>query len=112
MNGEFLFLAQAQQGQASGGTAQLFSLVPFVIVIGAMFYIMYRTQKKEAKRREEMIGSVKTGDKVLTVGGIYGIVSNVKDDCFVVKIADNVKIEVAKSAVNSVVNEKAKEEKK
>ena len=94
--------AAASAQQQPGFGAQLFALGGPILIIVVMFYFMFRSQKKEQKRREEMIGSIKSGDKILTVGGIYGIVSNVKDDCLVVKIADSVKVEVAKSAVSAV----------
>jgi preprotein translocase subunit YajC len=47
--------------------------------------------------------SIKTGDKVITAGGIHGVVTNMKDNSFIVKIADNVKIEVSKSGVTTVL---------
>ena len=104
--------AAAPAAQQPSGAAQLFSFVPLILIFVVMFYLMYRSNKKEQKRREEMISSVRTGDKVLTVGGLMGMVANIKDDCFVLKIADNVKVEVAKSAISSVSAPKdAKEEK-
>ena len=112
MDSILILLAEgAAQAQPSAGS-QLLALGGPILIIVVMFYFMYRSNKKEQKRREEMITGIKTGDKVLSVGGIYGIVTNVKDDCFVVKIADNVKVEMAKSAVNSVDAKDAKEEKK
>ena len=65
---------------------------------------MWRGQAKERKKREAMLTSIKSGDKVITIGGIHGTVAEVKNDGFVIKIADNVKIEVTKNAVGSVVN--------
>jgi preprotein translocase subunit YajC len=109
--GLFALADAAAQAQPSAGS-QLLALGGPILIIVVMFYFMYRSNKKEQKRREDMITSVKTGDKVLSVGGIYGIVANVKDDCFVVKVADNVKIEMAKSAVSAVVDKDAKEERK
>jgi len=103
--------AEAQQKPSAG--LQLIGTVGPILIIVVMFYFMYRSNKKEQKRREEMIGGIKTGDKVLSTGGLYGVVTNVKDDCFVVKIADNVKVEIAKFAVSAVTEkDKAKEEKK
>ena len=58
-----------------------------------------------------MIKSIKSGDKVITAGGIHGVVANVKENTFIVKIADNVKIEVNKSGVVSVMEKDAKESK-
>ena len=93
------------------------SMLPFIIVIGAMFFLMWRGQSKERKRREEMLNSIMAGTKVLTLGGIYGTVDSVNGDIFKIKIADNVKIEVNRNGIASVIKdekatESAAEEKK
>ena len=95
------FLAQAATTPQGG----LFSspLIPF-ICMGAIFYfLLIRPQQNKAKELQALISSIKTGDKVVTNGGIHGIVANVKDGATLsLKIADNVKIEVDKSAIASV----------
>ncbi len=78
------------------------SMIPMIIVMAALIYFMWRNQKKEQKRRQEMIEGVKVGDKVVTIGGIYGEIVTVKGQSFIVKIADNTRIELMKSAVSSV----------
>lgn len=89
-------------------------MLPFIIVIVVMFYLMARSQKKEQKRRQDMIDALKKGDTVLTIGGIYGEVAEIKDEYLIVKIADNVKVTIAKTAVSTVKNpgEETKVEKK
>jgi preprotein translocase subunit YajC len=64
---------------------------------------------KRQKETEKLIQSVKTGDRVLAAGGIYGTVANLKDNMVILKVADNVKLEVLRSSITSV--EKASEEK-
>ena len=78
------------------------SMMPMIIVMAVLIYFMWRGQKKEQKRRQEMIDGVKVGDKVVTIGGIYGEVVTVKEQSFIVKIAENTKVELLKSAVSSV----------
>jgi len=70
---------------------------------------LLRPQMKKQKETEKLIQSVKTGDRVLAAGGIYGTVANLKDTIVILKVADNVKIEVLRSSITSV--EKASEEK-
>ena len=95
--------AAAQQGGFG-------SMIPFIIVIAAMFFLMWRGQAKEKKRREEMMNSIMVGTKVLTLGGIYGTVDSVNGDIFKIKIADNVKIEINRNGIASVIkDEKAAE---
>jgi len=73
-------------------------------VMGAMFYfLLIRPQSKQRKALENLLKNLKTGDEILTSGGIIGIVTNVKDKEVVLKIADNVKIRIARSAVTAVV---------
>lgn len=79
-------------------------MVPMILIIVVMFYLMYRGQKKEQKRRQEMISALKKDDRIVTVGGIYAQVVEVRDDHFKVRIANNTEIEIAKSAVGSVLN--------
>jgi preprotein translocase subunit YajC len=79
-------------------------MIPF-IVIGYLLFI--RPQSLAAKKQKETIGGAKTGDKVIMTNGIHGVIANVKDSTFVVKIADNVKIEVEKTAVDKVTRASA-----
>ena len=84
--------------------AQMIQMIAMFAILGVMFYfLMIRPQSKQRKEQANLLNSLKTGDKVLMSSGIYGIIANVKDKSFVVKIADNVKIEVLKSAVTTVV---------
>ena len=77
-------------------------LLPYVALFGVAYFLFIRPQSVAAKKQKETIGGAKTGDKVVMTNGIHGIISNVKDTTFVVKIADNVKIEVEKSVVDKV----------
>ena len=99
----------AAAGQPQSFLGSLGGMLPMIVVFAVIIYLMWRGQKKEQKRRAEMIDSIKAGDQVLMVGGIFGEIVSVKDDQFVVKIADNVKINVVKTAVSTVVG---KEEQK
>jgi preprotein translocase subunit YajC len=74
-----------------------------------MYFVLLRPQMRKQKETEKLIQSVKTGDRVLAAGGIYGTVANLKEQIVILKIADNVKIEVSRSSITSV--EKAVEEK-
>jgi len=84
-------------------TPSIFSLfLPFIIIFFIFYFLVIRPQTKERKKHEEMINSLGKNDEVVTVGGIHGIVSNVKDKTIILKIDDNVKIEVDKSAISYV----------
>ena len=98
----FVTLAQTQPD----GPQSLFSnmFVP-IVCIGVIFYfLIIRPQSQRQKEQASLLSALKTGDKVVTSGGIHGIISNVKEgSTLILKVADNVKIEIDKSAVASVV---------
>lgn len=81
------------------------TLLPFAFMFAAMWFLIIAPQRKKEKKRQQMIRELTSGASVLTSGGIYGTITNVKDDRFVLKIADNTKIEVAKSAVSTVISD-------
>jgi len=70
-----------------------------------MYFMLFRPQKKRQQEQQRLISALKTGDKVVTNAGIHGLIANVKDTTVMLKVADNVKIEVEKSAVTNVVKE-------
>ena len=80
--------------------------LPFV-VIGVLFYLLLlRPQQRQRKDQQRMLANIKTGDKVVTVGGIYGLVTNVKNGILVVKIAEGVKVEISRDAIRAVITGK------
>ncbi len=83
------------------------SIVTFLPLVAIGYFLFIRPQAQAAKKAKETIGSAKTGDKVIMTNGIHGVIANIKDSTFVVKIADNVKIEVEKSAIDKVTRESA-----
>jgi preprotein translocase subunit YajC len=91
--------------QAGGNNAAaLFVQVLPILAIGLVFYfLVIAPANKQRRKTQEMISSLKKGDRVLTSGGIYGTVQGVEPDVVYLKIADNVKIKVARSAVTGVV---------
>lgn len=77
--------------------------LPFVI-IGVLFYaLLLRPQQRQRREHQNMLTRIKTGDKVITVGGIYGLVTNVKNGVLVVKIAEGVKVEVTRDAIRTII---------
>ena len=91
--------------QASGNSAAaLFVQILPLLAIGLVFYFLVIAPANKQKRKtEEMLSALKKGDRVLTTGGIYGTVQGVEADVVYVKIADNVKIKLARNAVSGVV---------
>lgn len=94
-------LALLQSGDAT--TALIANLLP-ILAIGLVFYfIVIAPANKQRRKTQEMLSSLKKGDRVLTTGGIYGTVQGVEGDVVQLKIAENVKVKVARSAISGVV---------
>lgn len=96
----------AQQGDAPGRTGfSAGSFIPMMLVMFAVIYFfMIRPEHKKQKNKRDMMSKLKKGDKVLTVGGIFGTVGNVKDDSVMLKIGENTTVKVSKSAISNLVN--------
>src|SRR5437588_13108216 len=102
----FQLLAQAQPvapSAAPGGG--IISFVPFIFIFIIMYFMLFRPQKKRQQEQQRLVAALKTGDKVVTNAGIHGLIVNVKDTTVMLKVADNVKIEMEKSAVSNVLKE-------
>jgi len=88
--------AFAAEAAPSGGFTQL---VPLIIIMVIFYFLLIRPQQKRAKEHRNMVESLKKGDKIVTNGGIYGTVTDVKDDYLKVDIADGVRIKVQRHAI-------------
>ena len=86
-----------------GGIGSFF--VPLIFIFIIMYFVMIRPQKKRQEQQQKLMGNLKTGDRVVTNAGIHGLISNVKETTVLVKVADNVKIEIDKSAITNVLKE-------
>ena len=90
---------------SSGGQEMPWYLHPFtmmIVILGIMYVFMIMPQKREQKKHQERLGKLKVGDRVVTSGGVHGIVANVSGDPIKLKIADNVKIDISRSAIVSI----------
>jgi len=92
-------LAQ-QAAPAGGGFGQIIFLV---LMFAAMYFLMIAPQRKKQKEHAKMLDALATGDEVVTAGGIYGEITNKKDDRYVIRIAEGTKIEVGKAFIHALV---------
>ena len=97
--------APAPGGGTPAGSGGFFQgpLPIFILLFAAMYFLMIAPQRKKQKQHQQMLAALESGDEVLTAGGIFGRITNKKDDRFVVQIADGTKIEIAKGFVQAVV---------
>lgn len=102
MSFETLAFAQGTTGGAQGQGGFLVLLPMYAIIFMVFYFFLIRPQKKQQAEKEAMVNAIKKNDEVITAGGIYGTVVNVKDKSVVVRVDDNVKIEFDKSAISSL----------
>jgi preprotein translocase subunit YajC len=81
------------------GLGALGSLIPLVIIFVIFYFLLIKPQQKRAKEHRKMIENLKKGDKIITSGGLYGVVEAVSSNSITVKVAENVKVKLGKSYV-------------
>jgi len=97
------FLAVDPAGGAGSGFSML---LPILLFIPVFYLLLIRPQQKRQKQWQHMLEKIKAGDRVTTAGGVRGIILSIKDDAVIIRVApDNLKLEVAKSAIASVTQE-------
>ena len=94
----FFPLAQGASGGAGFG-----QFLPIILLFVGMWFLIIAPQRKRQKAHDKMLSELQTGDEIVTSGGVYGTITNVKEDRFVVRIADNTKIELGKGFVANKV---------
>ena len=105
MLNSLITLAMGNMGGGAGQEQQspLFMFGWLGIMIVIFYFMLIRPQQRREKERRALMDSIKSGDRVAFSGGILGIVANVKDKTLIIKVADNVKIEVSRAAVSQVL---------
>lgn len=104
--------AQAQGGQPASGLQGFGMFLPLILIFAIFYLLIVRPQQKQAKLRQKMISELKKGDEVVTVGGILGRVVGVADNILTVEIADNCKVKMERSGIQSLKSAPEVSEKK
>jgi len=102
----FISSAYAQSANAANDPTMSF-IIPMLLVFGIFYFFVIRPQQKKAKEHQEKITSAKKGDKIVTGGGIEGVVVHVREDVYEIEIAPNVRIKVRKNTLIDVTTKKA-----
>ena len=86
--------------QGGDSMAMLNSVLPFFLMGGIFYFMLWRPQKKEHQKRRDLLNSLKVGDDIITIGGIYGKITAISEKRVKVEVADGVEIEMARNAVS------------
>lgn len=99
-----LFLLQAA-GKQSSPSSMLSMLLPFILMFVVMYFLMLRPQKKKEKERKALISRIKKNDKVITAGGIHGVIASVRENEVILRIDDakDVKIKIDRGSIATVL---------
>lgn len=92
-------LSMMAQASATGGLA---AFLPLIIIMGIFYVLLILPAQRRNKKTQQMINSLKNGDKVITTGGIYGTIVGLEGDSIQLRIADQVKVKVLRSAVSGL----------
>lgn len=100
---------QPQGGDSGGGFAS--TIIMFALIILIFYFMILRPQKKRQKEREQLLNSIKKGDKIITIGGVHGTVVGVEEKTVLVQVADNVKVKFERSAISTITKEGSSDQK-
>lgn len=102
----YLLAGGSADGAGTGGALGLMNLLPFVAIIAIFYFLIIRPQNKKQKETQRMLGALKKGDKVITIGGVHGTITSVDETGVILKVDDNTKIKFLRSAISNVVSAK------
>lgn len=83
---------------------EILQWAPFVIMIVIFYFLFYRPQKKEQQKRANMLGNLKKGDRIVTIGGLHGTITAFSDEVVTIKVAEKVELDFNRAAIASVKN--------
>ena len=93
--------ATGEGGSAGGAQGMMGMLFPLAIFVLIFYFFIIRPQRKRQKQHDNLISSIGRGDQVVTIGGFFGTVREVRDDTFLIELAEGVKVRILKSAVQT-----------
>jgi preprotein translocase subunit YajC len=85
--------------QQAGSLMTLYSFFPLIVIFVIFYFLLIRPQKQQEKEHQKMLSALAKNDEVVTTGGIHGTIVNVKDKSVVIRVDDNVKLEVEKNCI-------------
>ena len=109
MNLFFMSLLMVPPSTEDGGGNPFMTFLPLILIVGIFYFLIIRPQSKKQKETQRMISALKKGDRVVTIGGIHGIIQTVRESTVILKVDENVKLEFNRGAISSVTSQ-AKED--
>jgi len=105
------FLAYAMGGAGKGGTGGegggFGAFIPLILMFAIFYFLLIRPQQKKAKAHKQLLASIKKGDRVVSSGGLYGVVTGLTDDVVTMEIAPKVRVKVSRGSISGVAGREA-----
>lgn len=79
--------------------------IPLILLFVIFYFLLIRPQQKQQKQRKEMLSSLKKGDRVVTIGGMHGVIKEIDDKIISLRVADNLNLKFARGAIDRVIQE-------
>ena len=103
------FLAYAMGGLGGGGTGAeggggFGAFVPLILMFGIFYFLLIRPQQKKAKQHKQLLASLKKGDRVVSSGGLHGVVTGIAEDVVTMEIAPKIRVKVSRGSISGVLN--------
>jgi preprotein translocase subunit YajC len=102
----FALIFALSGGGGEGSPSLITSFIPILLIFVIFYFLLIRPQQKKQRQHQDMVSALRRGDKIVTNGGLYGTVVDVKEHILVLKIAEDVKIELVKSAVATIIEKR------
>ncbi len=93
---------QGTEGAEPGAGSMFSSFLPLILIFVIFYFLLIRPQSKRAKEHKNMLENLKKGDKIITTGGIHGVIESIDGNTLNIKIAENVKIKASRSGIASI----------
>ncbi len=101
------FLAYAMGQGGSGGSGQggsLGAFIPLILMFVIFYFLLIRPQQKKAKMHKQMLSAIKKGDRVVSSGGLHGVITGIADDVVTMEIAPKVRVKVSRGSISGILN--------
>ena len=106
----FVYAMGANQGADQTHASGISILIPLILMFLIFYFLLIRPQQKKIKEHKEMLASLRKGDKVVTAGGIHGIITNISDNTVTLEIAPKVRIKLQKGSISYIVSRGSQQE--
>jgi len=101
----FLAYAMGQGGSGGGGQGgSLGAFIPLILMFVIFYFLLIRPQQKKAKMHKQMLSAIKKGDRVVSSGGLHGVITGIADDVVTMEIAPKVRVKVSRGSLSGIVN--------